>query len=70
MSMGASDRRIKTDISRVGTLDNGLPVYVYRFKHGGPMQIGVMAQEVERVKPHAVAEIGGIKHVNYAEAVK
>ena len=70
MSMGASDRRVKTDISRVGTLDNGLPVYVYRFKHGGPMQIGVMAQEVERVKPHAVAEIGGIKHVNYAEAVK
>lgn len=69
-AMGMSDRRVKTDISRVGTLDNGLPVYVYRFKHGGPMQIGVMAQEVEQVKPHAVAEIGGIKHVNYAEAVQ
>ena len=69
-AMGMSDRRVKTDIARVGTLDNGLPVYVYRFKHGGPPQIGVMAQDVEQVKPHAVAEIGGIKHVNYAEAVQ
>lgn len=69
-AMSMSDMRVKTDISRVGTLDNGLPVYAYRFKHGGPVQIGVMAQEVEQVKPHAVAEIGGIKHVNYAEAVK
>ena len=69
-AMGMSDRRVKTDISRVGKLDNGLAVYAYRFKHGGPMQIGVMAQEVEQVKPHAVAEIGGIKHVNYAEAVQ
>lgn len=69
-AMSMSDMRVKTDISRVGTLDNGLPVYAYRFKHGGPMQIGVMAQEVETIKPHAVAEIGGIKHVNYAEAVK
>jgi hypothetical protein len=65
-----SDIRAKTDISRVGTLDNGLPVYAYRYKHGGPMQIGVMAQDVEQVNPRAVAEIGGIKHVNYAEAVK
>ena len=69
-AMMLSDMRAKTDISRVGTLDNGLSVYAYRYKDGGPMQIGVMAQEVEQVKPHAVAEIGGIKHVNYAEAVK
>lgn len=65
-----SDRRTKTDISRVGTLDNGLPVYVYRYKHGGPMQIGVMAQDVEKVNPSAVVEIGGIKHVHYSEAVR
>lgn len=65
-----SDIRAKTDISRVGTLDNGLPVYLYRYKHGGPMQIGVMAQDVEKVKPEAVTEFGGIKAVNYAEAVR
>jgi hypothetical protein len=65
-----SDRRIKTDIRRVGTLDNGLPVYAYRFKSGGPVEIGVMAQEVERVRPEAVREFDGIKHVNYARAVE
>lgn len=65
-----SDIRTKTDISRVGTLDNGLPVYAYRYKHGGPMQIGVMAQEVAEVNPGAVHDIGGVLHVNYAEAVK
>ena len=65
-----SDRRIKTDIVRVGTLDNGLPVYRFRYKAGGPVQIGLMAQDVERVKPHAVGEISGVKHVNYGEAVR
>lgn len=69
-AMMMSDRRMKTDISRVGELDNGLPVYRFRYKHGGPMQIGVMAQDVEKVNPKAVAELGGIKHVNYAEAVQ
>ena len=65
-----SDRRAKTDVSRVGTLDNGLPVYTYRYKSGGPVQIGVMAQEVAEVNPSAVAEIGGLLHVNYAEAIR
>ncbi|HEY1092070.1 MAG TPA: tail fiber domain-containing protein [Burkholderiaceae bacterium] len=66
-----SDIRAKTEISRVGTLDNGLPVYLYRYKDGGPMQIGVMAQDVQQVNPEAVIETdGGYLAVNYAEAVK
>lgn len=60
-----SDRRLKTDISRVGTTDNGLGVYVYRYISGGPMQMGVMADEVEQVMPEAVGEINGFKAVNY-----
>ncbi|MGB7241270.1 MAG: tail fiber domain-containing protein [Sulfitobacter sp.] len=64
-----SDIRLKENISRVGTLDNGLPVFLYRYKSGGPMHIGVMAQDVEKVNPEAVQEIGGFKAVNYAEAV-
>ena len=68
--MAMSDRRLKTDISRVGTLDNGLSVYAYRYKSGGPMQIGVMADEVEAVNPDAVREIGGYKAVNYDLAVR
>lgn len=65
-----SDVRAKTDIQKVGKLDNGLNVYAYRYKTGGPLHIGVMAQEVEAIKPHAVHESEGIKFVNYAEAVK
>lgn len=62
-----SDIRVKTDIRRVGKTDGGLPVYTFRYKAGGPVQMGVMAQEVEKVNPAAVHEIGGVKHVDYAE---
>lgn len=51
---GLSDRRLKTDIVRVGTLDSGLPVYSYRFKGSTLPQMGVMADEVRRVDPGAV----------------
>lgn len=55
----ASDRRLKTDIRRVGKTDGGLPLYAYRYKAGGPHQIGVMAQDVAKVRPDAVGDIGG-----------
>ncbi len=64
-----SDRRVKADIKKVGNLDNGLPVYLFRYKSGGPMQIGLMAQDVEKVKPEAVTEVNGIKAVYYDQAV-
>lgn len=62
-----SDRRMKTAIRRVGATDGGLPVYTFRYKSGGPVQMGVMAQDVEKVMPWAVAEIAGLKAVDYAE---
>lgn len=64
-----SDRRVKTDIEQIGSLANGLPVYSFRYVWGGPMQVGLMAQDVEQVNPDAVIEIGGIKAVDYAKAV-
>lgn len=60
-----SDRRLKRDIKRVGTLDNGLGVYSYRYVWGGPTTIGVMADEVRKVKPHAVFRVGDYDAVNY-----
>lgn len=65
-----SDMRVKTEIKRVGSLDNGLPVYSYRYKSGGPIHIGVMAQDVELQNPGAVVEMNGIKHVRYEDAVR
>jgi hypothetical protein len=64
-----SDERLKKDITRVGTLDNGLPVYLYRYKSGGGFHIGLMAQDVEKVRPEAVTEIEGMKAVYYDRAV-
>lgn len=69
--MAMSDRRAKKNIHRVGTLDNGLPVFRFEYKSGGPVQIGLMAQDVERVHPNAVQTgADGFKRVNYAEAVQ
>lgn len=64
-----SDRRLKEDIKAVGRLDNGLTVYSYRYKAGGPVHIGLMADEVEAVAPDAVGSVGGYKTVRYDLAV-
>lgn len=67
---GMSDRRLKPGAVRVGTLDNGLPVYLYRLMGTGTPQLGVMAQDVEQIHPDAVAEIGGYLAVDYAKAIQ
>lgn len=41
-----SDRRLKTDIRRVGVTDEGTPIYTYRYLGQGPYHMGVMADEV------------------------
>jgi hypothetical protein len=61
----ASDRRLKTDIKKVGKTDSGLSVYTYKYKGENKTHMGVMAQEVEEVFPEAVTEIDGYKAVYY-----
>lgn len=62
-----SDRRVKEDIHRIGAADNGLPLYTFRYKGEPDMEIGVMAQDVEKVQPWAVGEDSrGVKMVDYA----
>lgn len=64
-----SDRRAKTDIKRIGTADNGLGIFLYRYKNGGPFEIGVMAQDVAELNPGAVIQgPDNYLRVNYAEA--
>jgi hypothetical protein len=63
-----SDERLKTDIKRVGTLDNGLPVYTFRYRGASKIQMGVMAQDVEQVIPDAVEDFGSYKIVDYEKA--
>ena len=66
-----SDIRTKESIKHLGYLPNGLPFYEFEYKPefksfgGEGKHVGVMAQEVEQVLPHAVIEINGYKVVNY-----
>lgn len=61
-----SDRRLKTDVKRIGVLDNGLPVYTFKYIWGGLPQVGVMAQDVEAVRPDAIVHDGGFMRVDYS----
>ena len=49
-----SDARLKEDVVRVGTLQNGLGLYRFRYLGGQQEFVGVLAQEVERVYPEAI----------------
>lgn len=62
-----SDRRLKKDIKIIGQADNGLNIYAFRYISGGPVQIGYMAQEVEKLFPDAVSEQDGYKVVDYSK---
>lgn len=63
-----SDRRLKRDITKIDERPDGLGVYLYRYLWSPLWFIGVMAQEVLKVKPHAVARhSSGFLMVNYGE---
>jgi hypothetical protein len=66
-----SDIRLKDDVERVGTLNDGIPIYRYRYKGRPETQIGVMAQDVEQTRPDAVLEHpSGFKMVDYRKATE
>ena len=62
--MMMSDRRLKTDVSFLGMLRD-LPIYAYRYIWGGPVQVGVMAQDMLTLRPDAVVPVGGWLAVDY-----
>ena len=70
--MGMSDRRAKQNIVRVTILSNGIGLYLFDYRPGlrdlagHGRQLGVMADEVEKVVPEAVGmHPSGYKMVNY-----
>lgn len=61
-----SDERLKTDKQEVGETPGGTPVYTYRMKGSPMMQMGVMAQELKKKQPEAVAKTpSGFLAVDY-----
>lgn len=66
-----SDERAKEDKDRIGTTDDGLGIYSFKYKGDPKTQIGLMAQDVKRKKPSAVRKRpDGLMEVDYARALK
>lgn len=64
-----SDVRAKENVTPVGKLDDGQKVYSYNYKGDPTPEIGLLAQEVEKVRPEAVATgPDGLKRVDYGAA--
>ncbi|NNU50695.1 tail fiber domain-containing protein [Rhizobium sp. WYCCWR 11279] len=62
-----SDRRLKTQIRRIGTSPSGIPIYAFRYLWGGPLFIGTMAQDLLLIRPDAVMQTAsGYYMVDYA----
>lgn len=62
-----SDRDLKENISRIGQMLEGPGIYIYSIK-GDPehrLYMGVMADEVEAVRPDVIDNSMGFKTVNY-----
>lgn len=61
-----SDERAKKNVEKIGMMGKGLPLYSYEYKGSDVPQIGVLAQEAEKVVPSAVrTRPDGLKEVNY-----
>ncbi|WP_064708331.1 tail fiber domain-containing protein [Rhizobium bangladeshense] len=52
---GWSDRRLKTDIRRLGTSPAGIPIYAFRYIWGGPLLVGTTAQDLLLIRPDVVS---------------
>lgn len=65
-----SDERTKENVSEVGALHDGQPIYSYNYIGDRTPRIGLMAQDVEKVRPDAVHEVDGVKMVDYDAATE
>lgn len=66
VAMAFSDDRLKQDIKLLARREDGIGIYQFRYLGDGMLYMGVLASEVERVKPDAViTDERGFKHVDY-----
>ena len=65
---GPSDVRLKKDINYLFTMNNGVPIYTFKYKWSDDVSIGTMAQDIEDMIPEAVStHSSGYKMVNYSK---
>ena len=63
-----SDEDKKHDIENVGRLNDGQPVYRFKYDGDDRTRMGLIAQDVEKDHPEAVKGLGGVKMVDYKRA--
>ena len=67
---GYSDIRLKEDINYIFTMDNGVPIYTFKYKWSDDINIGTMAQDIEDMIPEAVSiNSNGYKMVDYSKVL-
>lgn len=70
-ALGAfSDPALKEDKVKVGKLDDGTPIYRFRYRGDPRTQIGLMADDVEEKHPEAVSGESPFRMVNYDLATR
>jgi endosialidase-like protein len=66
VTLAPSDRRLKKNIAELGEIQAGLPYYKFEYIWGEEAYVGVMAQDVSKIAPHAVVEgADGYLRVDY-----
>jgi hypothetical protein len=64
--LGLSDRRLKTDVVKIGKHPTGIDMYAYRYKGDPkhyPKVVGPMAEDVKKIAPHAVRQVTSKGHM-------
>ena len=65
-----SDKKMKENIEQVDILFDKLPVYEYNYIGRKQRVRGLMAQDLEKMIPAAVIDLGKFKAVNYERAIE
>lgn len=64
-----ADRRIKTNVTEVGKLKNGIPVYSFKYMWDDRVRVGVLAQDLlerDDTKKAVLTHANGLLGVDYA----
>lgn len=69
-ALALSDERAKENVVEVGATHDGQPLYSYNYRGDRTPQVGLLAQDVARRDPGAVARLpGGLLAVDYGRAL-
>ncbi len=66
LALAMSDHRLKENIKAVGK-KNGFNIYEFNYLWSPIKYIGVMAQEIKKLVPSAIHEVGGYMAVDYSK---